>query len=201
MYLIWVFMHVMRPTNVLLYINIKGFKMKKTLVNIVHPNLSKSIVNTKLLNGIKNLENITINNLYKNYPNFKIDIKKEQELLLSHDIIVFQFPMYWYSSPALLKEWFDTVLTVEFTDRGDYKLENKSFCVAISCGGSEKQFSKTGVEKKSVDEFLIPFSATANYLKMNYEKVFITYRTESGLNEDTLNKYKEDYIKYIKELY
>jgi len=174
--------------------------MKKILVNVVHPNLNESIVNKKLLNGIKDLKNITINNVYENYSDFKIDVKKEQELLLSHDIIVFQFPMYWFSSPALLKEWFDSVLTPGFAYGGDYKLKDKSFCVAISCGGAEKEFSITGKEGKTVDEFLFPFSTTANYIKMNYEKPYITYDTESVLSEDTLTKYMEDYVKYIKEL-
>ena len=36
--------------------------------------------------------------------------KREQELLLQHKIIVWQHPFYWYSSPALLKEWIDLVL-------------------------------------------------------------------------------------------
>jgi len=175
--------------------------MKKILVNVVHANLNDSIVNKKLLNGIKNLDNVTINNLYGNYPDFKIDVKKEQELLLGHDVVVFQFPMYWFSSPALLKEWFDVVLTPGFAYGGTYKLENKSFCVAISCGGAEKEFSITGKEEKTVDEFLFPFSTTANYIKMNYEKAYITYDTESKLSEDTLSEYTNDYIKYIKELF
>ena len=175
--------------------------MKKILINVVHPNLNESIVNKKLLKGIENLDNITINNLYANYSDFKIDIKKEQELLLSHDVIVFQFPMYWFSSPSLLKEWFDAVLTSGFAYGGEYKLQNKSFCVAISCGGAEAAFCETGKDKKTVDEFLYPFEITANYVKMNYEKAYITYDTETTLSEDTLEEYKNGYIKYIKELF
>ena len=67
-------------------------------------------------------------------------VKKEQELLLEHDIILFQFPMYWFSSPSLLKEWLDIVLSPGFAHAGSYKLENKSFAIAISCGGAEKEF-------------------------------------------------------------
>ena len=36
--------------------------------------------------------------------------EREQELLLEHDVIVFQHPFYWYSTPAILKEWQDLVL-------------------------------------------------------------------------------------------
>jgi putative NADPH-quinone reductase len=174
--------------------------MKKILLNLVHPDFKNSIVNKELLNGIKDLDNVTINNLYDHYPNFEIDIKKEQKLLLEHDIILFQFPMYWFSSPSLLKEWFDVVLAPGFAHAGNYKLENKSFAIAISCGGAKKEFSHTGKDEKTVEEFLFPFSTTAKYVKMNYKKAFITYETETTLSEDTLTKYTNNYIQYIKEL-
>ena len=48
--------------------------------------------------------------LYAAYPDFMIDVKREQQLLLDHDIIVLQHPFYWYSSPAIIKEWLDLVL-------------------------------------------------------------------------------------------
>ncbi len=174
--------------------------MKKILVNLVHPNIENSVVNKKLTNAISNFENVTINNLYTNYPDFKIDVKKEQELLLNHDVIVFQFPMYWFSSPSLLKEWFDLVLEYDFAYGANYKLENKAFAVAVSCGGEEKAFSETGKDKKSVEEFLSPFFGTANYVKMDYKKPFISYGTEYKLTEETLNKYTKDYIEYINQL-
>lgn len=174
--------------------------MKKILLNIIHPNFAESIVNKKLFNAVKILENVTINNLYSKYPDFKVNAQAEQELLLNHDVIVFQFPMYWFSSPALLKEWFDIVLAYDFAYGANYKLEDKAFAVAVSCGGDEKVFSETGKDKKTVEEFLFPLFGTANYIKMDYKKPFITYGTERTLSEETLNKFAKDYIKYIKEL-
>ncbi|PWE22497.1 NAD(P)H-dependent oxidoreductase [Aliarcobacter skirrowii] len=174
--------------------------MKKILVNLVHPNIENSVVNKKLINAISNLENVTINNLYTNYPDFKIDVKKEQELLLNHDVIVFQFPMYWFSSPSLLKEWFDFVLEYDFAYGANYKLENKVFAVAVSCGGDEKVFDKNGKDKKSVEEFLSPFFGTANYIKMDYKKPFIIYQADQKIYNEKLDKYVENFVEYIKEL-
>lgn len=174
--------------------------MKKILVNVVHPNIEQSIVNKRLVNGIKDIENVTINNLYEKYPDFKIDVKEEQKLLVEHDIIIFQFPMYWFSSPSLLKEWFDKVLEAGFAHAGASMLKDKSFAVAVSCGGSKEVFSPTGKDKKRVEEFLYPFEITANYVKMNYKKAYITYDTESVLSEETLDKYTQDYITYVKNL-
>ena len=51
-----------------------------------------------------------IDNLYKLYPDFKIDVKKEQEKLVRADCIILQFPMFWYNTPALMRQWFESVL-------------------------------------------------------------------------------------------
>ncbi|RXK01862.1 general stress protein [Arcobacter sp. CECT 8989] len=174
--------------------------MKKILVNVVHPDIEKSIVNKRLIEGIQDMKNITINNLYEKYLDFKIDVKEEQKLLLEHDTILFQFPMYWFSSPSLLKEWFDAVLAPGFAHAGASMLKDKTFAVAVSCGGAKKAFSATGKDKKTVEEFLYPFEITAEYVKMNYKKAYITYDTETVLSEETLNKYTQDYITYVKEL-
>ncbi|RTL87458.1 flavodoxin family protein [Ancylobacter aquaticus] len=68
----------------------------------------------------------TSRDLYAEYPDFTIDVEREQQLLLEHDRIVLQFPMYWYSMPPLLKKWLDDVLTYNFAygSKGD-KLKGK----------------------------------------------------------------------------
>jgi Flavodoxin-like fold len=78
-------------------------KQKKILILFAHPRLSSSVVQRAMLRAVDGLENVTFHDLYAAYPDFIIDVKREQELLLSHDIIVFQHPFYWYSSPAIIK--------------------------------------------------------------------------------------------------
>lgn len=56
-------------------------------------------------------EGVTVHRVYEAYPEEKIDVATEQKLLTEHDRIVLQFPFYWYSSPSLLKQWEDDVLT------------------------------------------------------------------------------------------
>jgi glutathione-regulated potassium-efflux system ancillary protein KefG len=74
----------------------------RVLILFAHPAFQKSRVNRRLIAAVRNMENVTINDLYEEYPDFFVNIKREQELLLSHDIIIFQHPLYWYSCPALL---------------------------------------------------------------------------------------------------
>lgn len=81
----------------------------KTIINLFHPNFKQSRVNKGLADQVKG--EFEVRNLAKLYPDFMIDVKKEQQVLEKADRVVLQFPMQWYSSPALLKQWEDQVLT------------------------------------------------------------------------------------------
>lgn len=84
--------------------------MAKVLIQFAHPTLSKSNVQKTLEKYARTVRGVTFNDLYEHYPDLFIDIKREQQLLAKHDIIVFQHPFYWYSSPPILKQWQDLVL-------------------------------------------------------------------------------------------
>lgn len=83
----------------------------KILVLAVHPHMETSVVNKAWAEELSKHDNITVRDLYKEYPDEAIDVAKEQQLCEEYDRIVFQFPLYWYSSPPLLKKWQDLVLT------------------------------------------------------------------------------------------
>ncbi len=83
---------------------------QRILVLLAHPAHRRSRANAALRDAAKAVEGVTLHDLYEAYPDFLIDVDHEQALLLRHDVIVFQHPVYWYSSPAILKEWQDLVL-------------------------------------------------------------------------------------------
>lgn len=171
--------------------------MKKIALYLVHPSLEEnSVINKTLLKNISDLENVTIIDLYKKYPDFKINVEEEQKTLLEHDVVVFQFPFYWFSSPALLKEWFDVVLTPDFAYGDNCKLENKDFAVITTAAGSEETYIQSGT---LIKEFLKPMQSTAAYISMNYKEPFIVHNTYV-LNEENLNDITNEYIQYLKNL-
>ena len=83
----------------------------KVLVNLFHPHLERSVVNRAWADRLANQPGITLRNLYALYPDGKIDVAAEQQALTEHDRLVFQHPFYWYSTPPLMKQWLDDVLT------------------------------------------------------------------------------------------
>ena len=73
----------------------------RILLLLAHPSLERSEVNRPMADAVRGLDGLTLVDLYAEYPDFQIDIDREQQRLLEHDIIVFQHPLYWYSTPAI----------------------------------------------------------------------------------------------------
>ena len=106
----------------------------KTLVLVFHPHLEKSQVNRKLMDAANETGDVTVVDEYAAYPDFKINVEHEQELIETHDRIVLQFPFYWYSSPALLKEWEDEVITGRLGLRWRHALKGKELKLVVTTG-------------------------------------------------------------------
>lgn len=82
--------------------------MKKVLVISGHTDLATSVANKTILDTIgQYLPETEIVKLDTLYPDFKIDVDAEQQRLLKADIIVLQFPIFWYSAPSILERWME----------------------------------------------------------------------------------------------
>lgn len=81
----------------------------KTLVIVSHPDIINSSSQQFLMHAVPEGDDVTVHHLEDAYPDGKIDVAKEHVLLRKHDRVMFQFPFYWYSSPAMLKQWQDDV--------------------------------------------------------------------------------------------
>lgn len=166
----------------------------RVLILFAHPALEKSKVNQHLIQAVRGLDAVTVHDLYEAYPNFHIDVKYEQELLVSHDIVVFQHPFYWYSSPALLKEWQDLVLEYGFAyGHQGTALAGKKFLSVITTGGSEKAYCREGHNRFSIRELLVPFEQTAYLCGMEYLPPFVIHGTHQLQEQHQVMEYTNDY--------
>jgi len=146
----------------------------RVLILFAHPALEKSRVNRQLFQAVQGLVSVTVHDLYQAYPTFHINIRTEQQLLLDHDVVVFQHPFYWYSSPALLKEWQDTVLEYGFAyGHQGTALHGKKFLSAITTGGGEQAYGRGGHNHFTIREFLVTFEQTARLCGMEYLPPFV----------------------------
>jgi len=78
------------------------------------------------------------------------DILVEQQKLQACDLLILQFPLWWFSMPAILKGWVDRVMTVGFAygngkwyDRGG--LQGRRAMLSITTGGPEHYFGPRGI--------------------------------------------------------
>ena len=159
---------------ILLVVNI-AVAQKDILVVVAHPNLADSEVNKTILQQLSKMERVTIDNIYAKYPDFQINVTNEQELLIDHDIIIFQFPLYWFSSPALLKQWQDDVITSAFSIGENNKMKGKKLMVVTSVGGTKDDYRHDGLMNVTMDEVLAPYEAFARLTEMHYLSPFVTY--------------------------
>jgi glutathione-regulated potassium-efflux system ancillary protein KefG len=149
----------------------------RILVLSAHPKSSQSIAQRVMGQAARGVPGLTFRDLYATYPDFNIDAASEQELLVAHDVIVLQHPFYWYSAPAIIKEWLDIVLEPGWAYGTDgNKLHGKYLMTAISTGGAESFYHAKGRNRFTIDELLAPFNQTAHLCGMAYLKPFILYQ-------------------------
>ncbi len=144
--------------------------MPKTLVILAHPNIKESIGNKIISNLIALEGNVEVRHLDQLYPDFKIDIEAEQQALLEAKTIVFQYPLFWYSTPAILKEWIDQVMQYGFAFGSNSKLTNKQVIVSFTLGSPDKDYPQ-----EVLDKIAFPFIGLASYCKMNYKGLVVSF--------------------------
>ncbi len=158
--------------------------MLKILILFAHPALEKSRVHKRLIRQARGLHHVTLHDLYQVYPDLDIDIDFEQNQLLDHDLVIWQHPFYWYSAPAIIKQWQDLVLEHGWAyGRGGTALANKKIMNAITCGGSREVYSKTGRNRFTIPELLAPFNQTACFCNMLYLPPFVIHDTHKMKSE------------------
>ncbi|MEI8633314.1 NAD(P)H-dependent oxidoreductase [Vibrio sp. PP-XX7] len=98
----------------------------------------------------------------------RTDIQQEQDKLRWADTVIFQFPFWWFSMPAIMKGWFERVYAYGFAygygehsdthwgDRyGEGNLAGKRAMLIVTMGGWASHYSQRGINGP-IDDLLFP---------------------------------------------
>ena len=158
--------------------------MKKILLLYAHPTQCRSEVNQPLFEAASKMKGVTAVDLYGDYPTFNINIEKEQKRLIEHDIIIFQFPLFWYSAPAILKEWQDLVLEYGFAyGRSGNALKQKTFFCSLTAGGKEDAYQNND-NHFTIRQLLYPFEQMAKLTGMRYLPPFTLFGARTAVEDN-----------------
>ncbi|MCG6503677.1 NAD(P)H-dependent oxidoreductase [Kingella sp. SNUBH-2017] len=153
------------------------------LVILAHPDFARSVANKAVLAHLQAvLPDIEVRDLASLYPDYRIDAAAEQQALLRHQTVVFQYPFYWYNMPAILKQYFDSVFTYGFAyGRDGDKLKGRNFVPSFTVGSPEEDYRADGLAHFRVLEFCKNLEQTAYYTQMRYIDPFYFHGTSPAL--------------------
>ena len=157
----------------------------QTLLLFAHSYFKDSAVNKALIEEANTLDSVCVQNLSLLYPDYHIDTKAQINLVREAKSIIWQFPLFWYSVPALLKHWQDEVLTPIYREP---IFADKSFGVVTTMGGSKKDYEGSNA---SIEELLKPIYYGFERRTMRIKPLFCIYA------EDFNALPFEEYKKYL----
>lgn len=175
--------------------------MRRILILFAHPSIDRSEVNSALSSAASDIDGITLVDLYAEYPDLHINIDREQQRLRDHDVIIFLHPLYWYSTPAILKEWQDLVLEHGFAYGTEgTELHGKLFFNAISAGGIADAYHSDGYNHFTIRELLQPLEQMANLCGMVYLPAFALFGARTARDENRIDTHIENWCALLEAL-
>ncbi|MGE0213572.1 MAG: NAD(P)H-dependent oxidoreductase [Parvibaculaceae bacterium] len=139
------------------------------------------------------------------------DVKAHLEAVEEADLLILQYPMWWYMPPAILKGWLDRVFVYgrAYTSRMRYdagKFRDRRAMQVVTTGGPEATFRYNG-RNGDIQHLLWPLNFTLHYLGFTVLEPFVAFGVEGGLkySEESvaaarLRGYLADYGKMLENL-
>ena len=169
---------------------------KKVLVVSGHTDLANNSFANKIILERLNEVMPEAEYLYldSEYPDFKFNVEKEQERLRAADIIVLQFPFFWYGVPSLMHKWMEDVFVHGFSHGSKGKaLVGKKLLLSFTSGAPEEMYQSGGPQGYPVDDFIIPLKQFAKACNME----FAGYIYSGGLSY--ASRHDDEKLKQMKE--
>jgi putative NADPH-quinone reductase len=175
--------------------------MARLIVYYAHPGNKYSQANKAMVEEARIISGISFVDLYAEYPRFDINIDREQQRLIDHEVILFQFPMFWYSTPSLIKEWQDLVLEHGFAyGAGGDKLTGKRMMLAVTAAGSREAYTEQGYQHYPIRTFLKPLEQTANLCHMEFAAPYVLYGSLRAAEDGRLHAHVDGYRALIEAI-
>lgn len=176
-------------------------RLAPIVVVYAHPYPSRSAANRALIKGIRGAEGVAVRSLYELYPEFDIDVEAEQEALTAADVIVWQHPFYWYSAPALMKLWFEKVLSMGWAyGKGGTALVGKKCLWVTTTGAPEESYAPDGIHGHPFDAFVPVMLQTARFCGMEWLEP-IVLKGVHRLSKDELKAHGRRYCSRLAQLH
>jgi len=133
------------------------------------------------------------------------DVAAEQRKLLWADAVILQFPLWWFSMPAIMKGWIDRVFahgfaigvpkpgTKQWLRYGEGTLAGRRAMLATTAGGRDAQYGPRGLNGP-IEDILFPTThGVLFYTGMQVVPSFVAYRTVR-LGEEEFEKLAVAYV-------
>ncbi len=144
--------------------------MKNILLINGHPHVGQSFANRIIVEEVKGLlPEIRVRTLADLYPDGRFDVEAEQKALAEADVVVWQFPFYWYSVPGLLKTYLEDVFTHGFAYGTEgTALQGKKLLMSFTIGAPGEVYGRGKPMSYGIEEFLFPVVQTAAFCRMEW---------------------------------
>lgn len=173
-------------------------RLAQVIVYYAHPGQRFSRANKAMADAARRIDGITFVDLYADYPRHDIDVDREQARLLDHDVILFQFPLYWYSTPSLIKEWEDLVLEHGFAyGSGGDKLAGKTLMLALTAAGPTDAYTPEGYQHYPLRTFLTPLEQTARLCQMRFATPYVLHAALQAEEAGEITRHAEGYVQLL----
>ena len=131
---------------------------------------ANKIILERLLQIMPEAEYLYLDSEYPDFTFSPESIQREQDRLRAADVIIFQFPFFWYGVPSLMHKYMEDVFVHGFSHGSKGKaLVGKKFLASFTSGAPEELYQAGGVQGYPIDEFIIPLKQFAAACNMEWK--------------------------------
>lgn len=94
------------------------------------------------------------------HDGFAPDLDSEMQQLLAADVLIFNFPLWWFGMPAILKGWVDRVMAYGFAYGGEFgmgpsgRFAEKKALLCVTTGSPADFYTEKGVHGRTARDIL-----------------------------------------------